>query len=214
MKYQIPADQKSFFEKNQYIEFEGLVKQAQLATLQKCKERGRDISRKNHEVKKIVQSALFAKIAKELFLLKALRFGYDELYELPLIKGGQVKGELPKGELTGTLFEKSSVSPLVAAVMICISNEAENLDSSFSTPPPPAPFAQKPGNVIFFSPTLIWDFEALCHCAKQKYLLIAYANSRALYIHQEKDPYMHTLKAHGYVFGDRLKETYHPTLGR
>ena len=205
MKYQITADQKSFFEKNQYIEFEDLVKETQLATLQKCKERGRDIARKNPEVQKIVQSALFAKIVKELFLQKVIRFGYDELYELPLIKDSSAKGEM-----TETLFEKSSILPLVGAVMICIQNESEGFDPSF----PHAPFAQKPGNVIFFSPTLVWDFEPLYQCTKQKYLLITYASPRALYIYQEKDPYTHTLKAQGYVFGDRLKEKYHPTLGR
>ncbi len=49
---------------------------------------------------------------------------------------------------------------------------------------------------------------------EKKYFLIAWAEERAQYILQPKDPHTHELKKHGYVFGDRLKTQWHPTLIR
>ena len=203
MKFSLTADQKCFFEKQQFIEFEGLISESQLAILQRCKGIGRDISRENMEMQKIVRSSLFAKIAKELCGERVLRLGFDELYELPLT--------LP---CSMTLFERSSIAPLVCAVMIAIEGDE---DALATTPPQEGqfdPFPMKKGNVLFFLPNLLWEKELLQARAKQKCLLIAYANPRALYIFQEKDPHVHLLKRLGYVFGDRLKETIHPTLGR
>ena len=201
MNYLITAEQKNFFEKQHFIEFEGFLTEEQLAILKKCKECTRDLSRKNFELSKIVKNKLFAKLAKELFLQKELRLGYDEIIEFPL----------SFSEAT-SLEEISSVRPLVGALMLCIEGESDNSENEpldgF------APFPQKPGNAIFFAPSHKWNLEAIAKRKKQKFLLIAYAAPRAMYIFQDKDRYTHTLKALGLVFGDRLREKDHPILGR
>ena len=205
MNYLITAEQKTFFEKHHFIEFEELVTESQLAILKKCKESGRDVARKDSKVEKIVRNSLFAKLTKELFLQRELRLGYDEIFELPLVFSKPM-----------TLAEVSAVAPLVAGLMICIEGESGNPANQISEIANGSfdPFPQKPGNALFFLPTLSWDIEAIAKRSKQKFLLITYATRRAMYIFQDKDPYVHTLKRLGYVFGDRLIEKYHPTLGR
>lgn len=47
-----------------------------------------------------------------------------------------------------------------------------------------------------------------------RYFVVGWADEKALYLLQPKDPHTHQLKKHGYVFGDRLKEEWHPTLIR
>ncbi len=48
----------------------------------------------------------------------------------------------------------------------------------------------------------------------KRYLLIGWAEEKALYIMQPNDPHTHELKKKGYVFGDRLQETWHPVIHR
>jgi hypothetical protein len=204
MKYLITADQKVYFDNHNTIEFENLLSEKELATLQRLKTTSlRDISRGKPEIQKIILASRFAQIAAELTSKKRLRFGYDQVYELPMNAPSHLK----------TLQEISTISPLACAFTICLEGESGKIPNnqdiySFD------PFAQKPGNVTFFLPSCPWDFEALSQRVKQKFLLVTYADPRALYIYQEQDPYTHTLKQFGYVFGDRLNEKWHPMLFR
>ncbi len=196
MKYVITSDQKAYFEKYNSIIFNNLLTEEELAIL-RSKAALRDSSRKKAEIQKIIYSSRFVQIAVELTSRKKLRFGYDQVYELPLPASTQVQ----------TLQEVSSIAPLVCAFTICLEGTSEQaVDKSF------APFAQKPGEVTFFLPTRAWNFELLSEREKQKFLLVAYADSRSLYLFQEQDPYVHTLKELGYVFGDRLNDRSHPVL--
>src|SRR5207302_345268 len=96
---------------------------------------------------KIVKNPLFAKLAKELFVQRELRFGYDEIYELPLHVKAPIK-----------LAEVSTIAPLVAGLMICLegecdipANQPEELKGYCD------PFPKKPGNALFFDPWLSWN---------------------------------------------------------
>lgn len=207
MKYIITADQKTFFARYQQVEFEGLLSEKELTVLTTAIHRRslggtkRDLARKDPEIEKIVYSNHLASIGAELIFTKQLRFGYDQLIELPI-----KEGVAPK-----TLQEMSSVRPLVMAMMICLEGVYEkplDADEGF------VPFPQKPANVTFFSPSCVWDCESLAARTKQQFLLVAFAGPRPLYVFEENDPYVHALKQLGYGFGDRLKEQSHPTLCR
>lgn len=223
MKYTLTADQKAFFETHKFIEFDGFLSENELAVLKatlKSSQKNpskkdlskrdlskRDLSRSNPEVQKIVRSRFFAQIALELSLQKQLRFGFDQVYELPMeLAASQTQRKL-------SLQEMSAVRELAMGLMICVDGETDTVANQ-AVETPFLPFPKHPGSVIFFSPTIIWDLDLMAKLPKQSCLLIAYATSRAQYIYQENDPYNHTLKQFGYVFGDRLNEEFHPTLCR
>lgn len=200
MKYVITADQKFYFDKHHSIEFENLLSEKELAILKRASLSLRDSMRTNPEVKKIILSSRFVQIAKELTCTKNLRFGFDQLYTLPM-----------KGEGQKTLQEMSTIQPLACAFTICLEGESEqqaepNKAGCFE------PFAQKPGNVVFFKPNAPWDLNSFVERQKQKFLLVAFSELVSLYVYQEQDPFTHTLKQLGYVFGDRLCEKWHPRL--
>lgn len=48
----------------------------------------------------------------------------------------------------------------------------------------------------------------------ERYFVIGWADEKAQYMLEPKDPHTHELKKLGYVFGDRLQEKWHPTLIR
>lgn len=72
----------------------------------------------------------------------------------------------------------------------------------------------KPGDAtgILFLPTL--DLSLLPLQADENYLLIVWADRGAQYLFQPKDPYTHTLKKLGYVFGDKLQDKWHSVVVR
>ena len=224
MKYLLTADQKAFFEKQQFIEFEGFVSERDLALLKACALSGRDSYRKHEKVKEFLVSSQFADTIKELFSVRALRLGFDEAVELTQGQAQNVKANV-------SLSDAICINPLIAGVMICLegdeaAEDSSETETSFNQTPKNElqlgfqPFPRKKGSALFFSPTLVWNKEAAermqsqMKTKKQKYLLIGYAGPRLIYVYQEKDPHTHLLKTLGYVFGDRLKETTHPAVGR
>lgn len=67
-------------------------------------------------------------------------------------------------------------------------------------------------HAIFALPTA--DLATLPLDCEKRYFVIGWAEEKAMYRLEPKDPHTHQLKKHGYVFGDRLKEQWHPTLIR
>lgn len=65
-------------------------------------------------------------------------------------------------------------------------------------------------HAIFALPTM--DLASLPLDLTKRYFLIVWTEDRAQYILQPKDPHTHELKKCGYVFGDRLKEEWHPIV--
>lgn len=67
-------------------------------------------------------------------------------------------------------------------------------------------------HAIFALPTA--DLATLPLDPEKRYFVIGWAEEKALYRLEPKDVHTHQLKKHGYVFGDRLKEKWHPILTR
>lgn len=201
MHYVLSADQKAFFEKHGFIEFEGLIPDELLADMKKCKGSGtRDVSRQDPKIKKIITGPQLSKLVADFSMHKRLRFAYDEVYELP-----------SRRQDIRSLAENSCIQGLVCGLMICLEGEG---DSETANRLPCSPYPKKPGSATLFLATSTWDESLFQEAPKQRFLLIAYALPTALYVYNEKDPHTHLLKKLGYVFGDRLNETCHPTLSR
>ena len=68
------------------------------------------------------------------------------------------------------------------------------------------------GHGIYAKPSV--DLDKLPLDPNRRYLVIGWAEERSMYVLQPNDPYTHELKKRGYVFGDRLKEEWHPVVIR
>jgi hypothetical protein len=203
MKYVITKEQRFFFEKNHYIEFEELISAKQLQILQKkiaTLPLKRDISRHNAEVRKVLHSLRLARIAAELSHTYCLRFGFDRVI-------------VPEELSFSILAEESSIQGLECCMMLCIDGmcqSASDEDSGDGIDP----FPSLPGSGKFFLPGTKCSSKGSQHHRGQKFLLFTWAKKHAIYTLQLKDPYTHELKKEGLVFGDRLREKEHPVILR
>ncbi|KIC77211.1 hypothetical protein DB41_CR00050 [Neochlamydia sp. TUME1] len=162
---------------------------------------GRDLYRKDERIKKQVLNRRLAEIAQELMEARGLRIGYDQL-----LVGQSGQANVNTDALynqflqsVGSLQDKSCVQPLVCGLVIC-------LQPSSSLEIPPVILPQTLGNGVFFKPDLPLDLSYLSHAQGGRYLMIAYAKPRSIYVLNDKDPHTHSLKHRGYVFGDRLSD--------
>lgn len=221
MKFAAASEHRDFFRKHQLIEFDDLLNQQQLNTLQSSintvlanrlkihasvlEEKkplelfsaGRDLWRGSDAIKNIVLSKRLAEISSELFEHQPLRIGYDQLF---------VPGAL---NATHTLEELSCLQGIVGGVMLCLIGQ-EVLPKTAS----PQIFSDKAGSGIFFTAKTTIDFSQLSHHPDQRYLLITYTHATSVYILNERDPNLHYLKQVGYNFGDKLSEKLHPIVFR
>ena len=178
MKYHISREQHFFFEKNQFIEFDALLSDAELkrlqAALEKVPPNSRDASHAVDAIKKISHLAKLAKLASELTHKTKLRFGFDQF----LVPPYGVKN----------LHNEICITSLAMALYVNVAT----------------------GHAIFSLPAM--DLASLPLDKEARYFLICWAEERSQYILQPRDPHTHELKRRGFVFGDRLKEEWHPTL--
>lgn len=93
----------------------------------------------------------------------------------------------------GNLHSEVCIQGLVCALFICLDGD-NTMHAIFAEP-----FA---------------DLATLPLDPQKRYFVIGWAEEKAMYRLEPKDPYTHQLKKLGYVFGDRLKEQWHPTLIR
>lgn len=184
---------------------------------------GRDLSREIPSLRRIVCNKQLGKIAGELMLKKSLRLAYDQ------ILSSSFADPTPKStaffqllKSTHRLSEISAIQGILGGALILLSEETTDLkenserqdkeeEVTFSSH---SIFPKKPGDVVFFNHYFPLSFELFYKRPKALFLLITFAETNAVYIHNEKDPHTHSLKSIDYVFGDRLKEKYHPTLYR
>ncbi|HXF28691.1 MAG TPA: hypothetical protein VN457_02490 [Chlamydiales bacterium] len=199
MRFLVTSEQHAHFRKNGHVEFEALFSESDVAALTKFKGE-RDLMRASESVKKLALHPKLVTIVEQLLGKRRLRYGFDQLYHLPL-----------SAPITGTLKENSSIQGVVIGMMIGVEGTS-GLEPNSATANPL--FPQAPGNVIFFSPEFVWPQEALQPEVPhpQKCWLVVYADERSQYILQEKDPHTHLLKKQGYGFGDHLKEEHHPLI--
>jgi len=206
MRYATSREQRDFFFKNGFIEFEGLLteeeREAALEAVHLALkkrggalhfESGRDLWRVAPEVKKLSAKRRLAEIISELTGCRPIKLGCDQLLA--------PKG-LPWQECS--LEEIAPFQGAAGGALICLKGEEE--------PEEPSPFPGKAGNVTLFNKECLIDFTEVQKKEGALFLLVCYTEKSALYILQKNDPLTHSLKHFGYAFGDRLKEEFHPTL--
>ncbi len=219
MKFTTNKEQRDFFYKHSFVEFADVLTQEQVTAL--CDEankivanrlklsvrgidaqapgdlylNGRDLWRESDIISKSVCARSLAQIAAELFDTKPLRFGYDQFY----MAGGTLPQE------NGSLLEASSMQGVVGGALIALTDSEKD-------PEVLSIFPSQAGNISFFKPSLILNFEELATRSTGKFLMFVYTKSKTMYILQEKDPHTHCFKRLGYVFGDKLNEESHPIV--
>ncbi len=211
MKYSLAKEHRDFFEKEGWIEFEGLIspKQVQEANAQidHVQNRQRDLHLDIPAVKKIAVLKTIGEIGTELMRIKSVRLGYDQLLENDPHDKAFGKGvnrylNLPEGK---NLREISCLQGVNFGALVCLKNDLPDDQKK-------NPFPTQPGHVAFIRPEHPLSFKILAFPLPQRYLLIAYAVPNAVYIAQELDPYGYHMKELGYVYGDKLKEKHYPTV--
>lgn len=208
MRLFLTDDQKAFFQKNRFIEIEGLLPLEKIAQIEKLSEltlaqrtssensflQGYDLWRDNQELKEILHKRSLIKIIAELFNTFPLRIAFDQYLHTTFP---------PPIPTTWALEELSCIKPLAGSLLIPLSC-VHPLKSHF-------PFPQK-GNVLFLAPDYPIPWPLLFGLEGLKLLMVHFAPEKALYQQEIRDPHQHVLKKWGYVFGDRLRNQHHPLL--
>lgn len=202
MHFAFTSEQRHFFQKNQFIEFDGIlldhaaeVRQAADALiaqrLQPPFQAGYDLWRESAIIRKATQKLAIAKIAADLFDTPILRIAFDQLYtpDLPFSHA------LPLADI-------SSVKPLVGAVFFTLEE----------TPDMPFPFPKKQGNALFVSAQFPLPFHVLSRLKHFKLLCLAFAKEKSIYSPATQDPHAQLLKKMGYAYNAFLKDATHPIL--
>lgn len=225
MRFLVPDAHREFFEANGVIEVEDLVEAAPLRTavrgaiMDRCHiaadvEKmpttqlflaGRDLWRTSEIVKKSVMSWRLAEIASTLSKTTPLRLAYDQLF-LPTKAIDISRGSLAVTQGTPSLSEISAFQGLLVGAVIRLEGESKKDPLSL--------LPSKPGNVVFFSAAKTCDFNVLMDPDSGCSLLVAYGQSRTLYVPNAKDPHSAALRLMGYSIGDRLEDDSHPVCFR
>ncbi len=222
MRFSLLAEHHDFFKVHDYVEFEGLIsldeaeavsaaidqhlapREFEPLTPDEAYLAGRDLWRKDAVINKIATRRRFAEIGAELMHKRPLCLAFSQVLRAGPDKGGHV----PTEKLS--LQKRSSIQGLVCGLVLCLSGEGE--------PPTQKDGCQilphKMGNGIFFHAKAPISFADLYGSLPVNYLLLAYAEERAVYLMNDRDPHAHHLKELGYGSGDRLKHKTHPILVR
>lgn len=242
MRLVVTKDHRHFFEQNGWIEFADFVKPNTLSEVRQGIEKvichrlkitpeklhtlsslrsfvaGRDIWRSDDVVKRLVMQQAWAQIVYELTDQKPVRLAIDQ-YLPKLNTAGQQDKSAHELESfltqTQTLQDVASLQGLLCGLMICLDSTYVTSENSpgEENARHTAPFPLIPGHATFFNPSLPFSFHDT-YAVKGDYLLIVYADNRAVYIHQTNDPFNHVLKNFGYVYGDRLNDVLNPIVFR
>lgn len=213
MKITIDLAHQSFFQTNGYIQFEELYTPAQIEainleinlvlakrekkhpeqTAQELFQKGRDVWRSSSHLNKYLNHRNLAGIASELVDYKPLRLGYDQYLLPPLPYPAKY-----------TLNQISCIQGILCGVLLCLVTAENSIPNEI--------FPAKAGDATFFHANYNFPWDQMT--PGQAFLLIAYTQERALYIHQEDDLNKYAFKDLGYNFGDRLTDQWHPIVYR
>jgi len=208
MRLFLTDDQKEFFQKNRFIEIEGLLPLEKITQIEKLSDlilvkrqnsensflQGYDLWRDNKELKEILHKRSLIKIIAELFNIFPLRIAFDQYIKAT---------STPPIQTTWALEELSCIKPLAGSMLIPLSF-SKPLKSHF-------PFPKK-GNVLFLAPDYPIPWPLLFGLEGLKLLIVSFAPEKAIYQQEIRDPHQHVLKKWGYVFGDSLNNQHHPLL--
>lgn len=233
MRFAIVGDHREHFRRHGFVEFEELLTGPDLAALNgmieavmsrrlgrgvdelhigtsEALQHGRDLWRDDPQIRKIVCRRRFAEVCSSLLERRSMRLAYDQL----LIRSSHVSERgMDSGILnaTSTLREISAIQGVVGALILSLKGERGDPESPF--------LPSAPGFGLFLSADhpVAWSRlfeEDLLAESPQRYLMIVYAEAKALYILNTRDPHVHRAKGWGLVFGDRLEEPTFPLLIR
>lgn len=216
MKFALAKEHHDFFDKNGFIEFDGLLSAPSIEKLSKAirqeigirsnhlPERlsllpapqlfshGRDLWRSQPEIRKQVVNQNLATIASGLIRQKPIRIALDQW----IPAGVELKN-------MSTIEQIVPVQGVIAAAFIA-------LDSGIVSEETPSFFPTTAGNVLFVKPNIEIPFEELNASRSQNFLLVVYGSRNSVYIHNQSDSLTHYLKEMDYVYGDRLSDSTHP----
>ena len=228
MKLALSSSHRDFFNKNRYLELDGLLKNTTLQSLKNDLEagiservkapyrqqttskiflEGHDLWRSHPVLKKYVTQNIWAELASELVSYRPLRLGFDQFF-----LGGESANQGESFSLLKqkkfTLEEYSCVNEVLCGLMICL-NAPDSIDDTTENI-----FSKIAGNGIYFGKDFSIDFSVLTHLPKAQYLMIVYVQQNSVYTLNENDPFTHFLKHLGYVFGDKLNDKLNPIVLR
>jgi len=184
MQFFLAPEQKKFFGTYGYIEFEELFSEKELAVFKHCG-LGIDLWRHNNNLKKVVLSAKFAKLALLLLRKKELRYCFDEILE-------SVHGD--------NIEEISPIKGVQIALLVCLEGSRERESDEGMIYP------TKPGDALFLQENI--DLPSVS--SGQKFLLLCWGEPKSTYSFNTKANEPYYLKDYGYQFGENLRDKCHP----
>lgn len=217
MKFALAKEHHDFFDKNGYIEFDGLIAPPTAEKLSKAIKqqvgnrvnqlperlsmvepmklfmKGRDLWRTHPDMKKQAASLNLAAIASQLVRQKPIRLTLDQW----IPAGLELKD-------IASLEQLVPVQGILAGAFIALDASVSPEESSF--------FPKEAGSILFVKPDTVIPFGELTKARSQNFLLILYSSRNSVYIYKETDPLTHYLKELGYVYGDRFSDQFHPLL--
>jgi hypothetical protein len=223
MRFALTSDHREFFNKNNYIELEGIIPSDQIASLKKSVDEtlatrlrlpvakvadrpplnlfqaGYDLWRDSEAIKKIVQKNAFASLASELFQILPIRCAFDQY--IFTAKGSPAPFSQPF-----TLQDASCLSPLAGALILPLEDLIEPL--SFF------PLPLNIGSGLYISPSLSLPWPQLFSTPGLRLFMIGFAREKTSFRADTRDPHAVNLKKLGYAFNDHLKNSLHPILLR
>lgn len=223
MRFAVTKDHRSFFQKNQVIELEGLCSSELLQSLTaaidstlakrlhiKSREldkqlpkthftSGRDLWRSNDLIKRFVTQPSFAEIAAELTGKRLLRLGYDQFFP-------GTSQDLLQSEQS--LEQVSCIQGVQCGLMFCLKGIKSD-EASIKTV-----FPLQEGNAILFSSSAPIPWNQLCQHPQNSYFMIVYAHHNSVYVYNEHDPLGNELKQWGYGISDKLTDKSNPIVHR
>lgn len=240
MKFAILKEQRDYFQKQGWIEFEDILSPDQLIQFNQSIDRGlakraacpldkveylsaeqqfqygRDLWRTDEQLKKMVCLSRFAELGSELVEKRPIRLGYDQIFPsrpegLALKQGQSVYGQF-LNQVT-SLEQISCVDQLLFGLMICLTPQTEESISD-ATYEGVNVFPMQPGHAIFFQPQAQIHLSHLYRYPGQRFYLIVYTQTNAHYYLQPQDPHTYDLKHLGYIFYDLLKDKLNPVVLR
>lgn len=220
MKLTVLNQHLAFYQQNGFIEFEDVISLEDLEKLTteidlKLAKRleipsnkliktpsydiyrkGRDLFRDSDLIKSYSLKRNYAEIAKTLSNSNSLRIAYDQA-----IYSNKVS-ENPLMEMA-SLEEISSFQGIVCGLIIRLNDIEDSEELAF--------LPSKKGNITFFKPNTPLPLKYLFD-KKNKFFMIVYSMIKSIYKLNEHDPNKNYLKKFGYVFGDLLKDKFHPVV--
>lgn len=182
---------------------------------------GHDLWRSNEQLRQFVSHVRLTEVVSELIEFKPLRLGYDQILTATngsLLSKNSHYSNFLKNEII--LQDICSIKGLVAGVLICLNDSVEvhkkeelEEDEDIISEKVNI-FPSCTGNITILNPETPLDFSNIIGNSKQRFYLITYAQSSSYYLHEPRDPHLHSLKKYGYSFHEKLTDKLNPIVYR